>query len=260
MTSHFRDTKQAIKANDAIDLSVVIACYNEAGHIRVSLPMLERVLIASGERYELIVIDDASQDDTQQILHEMLDGRSDVTLRCHEKNVGRGGTIQEGIGLASGRVVGYLDIDLEVGPWYILPALDILENRQADGVIAHRVYKLRAHPVVLIRQMLSIGFRKLSHLFLSIPVHDSAGGFKFFRRERILPVLELCHNRHWFWDTEVVYLAHLHGLKLSEIPTLFIRRPEKKSTVRVVSDTVRHFAALFLLWRRSKHLQGGAGQ
>jgi len=258
MTSHFRDTKQAIEAGDAIDLSVVIACYNEAGHIRQSLPMLERVLIASGERYELIVIDDCSSDGTQEILHEMLDGRGDVTLRFHEKNVGRGGTIQEGIRLARGRVVGYLDIDLEVGPWYILPALDILENHRADGVIAHRVYKLRAHPVVLIRQMMSICFRKLSHLFLNIPVHDSAGGFKFFLRERILPVLDLCENRHWFWDTEVVYLGHLQGLKFSEIPTLFIRRPEKTSTVKVVSDTIRHFAALFRLWWRSKRLQSGA--
>jgi len=235
-----------------VGISIVVACYHEAGHIRDSLPALERVLAASGRRYELIVIDDASTDNTPEMLRRMLDGRNDVVLRFHEKNQGRGATVREGLALARGEIAGYLDIDLEVGPWYILPALDVIERHQADVVVAQRVYKLHAHPVVLLRHVLSIGFRMLSHAMIRLPIRDSEAGFKFFRRETILPVLEECRDDHWFWDTEVVYLAHRKGLKVMEFPCLFIRRPEKASTVNVLRDILRHFSGLLRLWFRRR--------
>jgi len=234
------------------ELSVIVACYQEGEHLHHSLPALERVLAASGRRYEMIVIDDASTDDTPRILERMLGGREDVILRMHERNQGRGATIQEGLYLARGEIAGYLDIDLEVGPWYILPAIDAIERHDADVVVARRVYKLRIHPFVLARHVLSIGFRTLSHAMIRLPIRDSEAGFKFFRRRAILPVLEQCRDRHWFWDTEIVYRAHRSGLKVVEFPCLFIRRPEKTSTVRVLPDMMRHMAGLSGLWWRGR--------
>ncbi len=227
-----------------IDLSVVIACFNEAEHLRQSLPELERVLRAFGLRYELIVIDDASSDGTPQILRELLDGREDVQLRFHEINRGRGATVQEGMKLARGDVVGFLDIDLEISAWYIPPALDLLRRKQADMVVAHRVYKLRPHPVVLVRHLLSLGYRMLARWMIDAPVRDSEAGFKFFRRQAVLPVLERCRDTGWFWDTEITYLSHLAGLKIVELPCLFLRRVDKSSTVRVIRDTIAYFRSL----------------
>ncbi len=233
-------------------MSVIVACYQEAEHLRESLPALERVLAASGKRYELIVIDDASSDETPQILQQMLAGRENVTLRLHERNRGRGATVQEGLLLARGEIAGYLDIDLEVGPWYILPAIDAIERHDADVVVAQRVYKLHLHPIVLARHVLSIGFRALSHALIRLPIRDSEAGFKFFRRKSILPVLAQCEDRRWFWDTEVVFRAQRSGLKVIEIPCLFIRRPEKTSTVHVWPDMLRHLSSLLRLWWRNR--------
>ena len=235
----------------APDLSIVIACYNEEEHIEKSLPELEYILKATGKPYELVIVDDASRDNTPEILRRMLSGRDDVIMCFHETNQGRGTTVQEGMHLASGKIVGYLDIDLEVGPWYILPAIDPIERGEADAVIAHRVYKIRLHPGTLFRQILSIGFRTLSHRLLSLPVRDAAGGFKFFRRKALLPILDECREKHWFWDTEVVCLAHRKGLKVAEIPCLFIRNPKKTSSVKIAADIVRQFTGLLRLWRRN---------
>ncbi len=236
----------------APDLSLVIACYNEAAHIEDSLPELRSVLDKSGLTYELIIIDDCSSDNTVTILQRICDGEKNITLRVHAQNVGRGGTVAEGFGLARGDVTGYLDIDLEIGPWYLLPALNKLNSEHLDGVIAHRVYKLDAHPTVLVRQWMSFGFRKLSHILLDLPLTDVAGGFKFFRRERILPILARCQSTHWFWDTELVYLADRAGLEIGEIPVLFLRRPAKESTVRMIPDTLRQLKETFALLRRSR--------
>jgi len=237
------------------DLSLVIACYNEASHIENSLPELQAVLDKSGRSYELIIIDDCSQDDTVGILRRMCNGQENLTLQVHEENVGRGGTVAEGFALARGDVVGYLDIDLEIGPWYLLPMLDKIERDHLDGVIAHRVYKLDAHPTVLLRQWMSFGFRKLSHVLLDLPLTDVAGGFKFFRRKSILPVINCCESKHWFWDTELVYLGHRAGLKIGEIPVLFLRQPSKESTVRMIPDTLRQLCETYALLRRTHKSQ-----
>ena len=125
-----------------------------------------------------------------------------------------------------------------------------------DGVIAHRVYKLDAHPTILIRQWMSFGFRKLSHLLLSLPQTDVAGGFKFFRRKKILPIVHLCQSKHWFWDAELVYLAHRSGLDIGEVPVLFLRRLTKESTVRMVPDTIRQLRETFSLLRRCRSSSG----
>ena len=238
--------------NKHIDLSIIAACYREAEHIRESLPMLEKVLIASEHSYELIVIDDASDDKTPDMLREMFGHRSDVTLRFHDKNQGRGATVQEGIRLARGEVAGFLDIDLEVGPWYILPAFDALHKHEADVVIGHRVYKLSSHPVILLRHILSLGYRTLVRTLLQIPVSDPEVGFKFFRRKTILPVLDKCKDHGWFWDTEITCLAHREGLKLIDIPCLFLRRKDKTSTVNVLQDTWTYLTHLTSFIKRQR--------
>jgi len=239
---------------ERIDFSMVVACYNEATHIRASLPELVAVLDKTGLSYELIIIDDASADDTVRIVEQMIPDLGRVTFQAHAQNLGRGGTVAEGFRLATGDVVGYLDIDLEIGPWYLLPALEKLRSEAVSGVIAHRIYKLDFHVTVLVRQWMSIVFRKLSHATLKLQLTDVAGGFKFFKRERILPVLDLCQSTHWFWDAELVFWACRSGLKIEEIPVLFLRRPAKQSTVKMFSDTLRQLAETYSLLRRARKM------
>jgi len=160
--------------------------------------------------------------------------------------------VAEGFRLAKGRLVGYLDIDLEIGPWYLLPAFEKMATEQLDGVIAHRIYKLDFHVTILVRQWMSIVFRKLSHATLQLPLTDVAGGFKVFNREKILPVLDSCQSKHWFWDTELVYMACRQGLNIGEIPVLFLRRPAKESTVRMIPDTLRQIRETYSLLQRAK--------
>jgi len=244
--------------NKSIDLSIVVACYNEAAHIRKSLPELTAVLDKTGLVYELIIIDDCSQDNTVDVVRQIIPQlglpADRATLQVHVTNVGRGGTVAEGFRLATGDLVGYLDIDLEIGPWYLLPALAKIRAEQLDGVIAQRIYKLDFHATVLVRQWMSIVFRKLSHATLKLPLTDVAGGFKFFKRDKILPVLDDCRSEHWFWDTELVYIACRKGLNIGEIPVLFLRRPAKESTVRMIPDTLRQLSETYALLQRAKTL------
>ena len=74
---------------------------------------------------------------------------------------------------------------------------------------------------------------------------DTETGFKFFNRGKILPVLEQVQDKRWFWDTEIMVRALWNGLNITEIPCLFMRRSDKKSTVNLRKDIWDYLAKLY---------------
>jgi hypothetical protein len=51
-------------------------------------------------------------------------------------------------------------------------------------------------------------------------------------------------DQGWFWDTEIMVRAHLAGLRIAELPALFARCTDKKSTVRIWRDSLDYFRKL----------------
>ncbi len=236
-----------------LELSVVIACYNEQVVLRDSVA--ETIDVLNGTRYhasyELIFVDDVSKDNTVDIILDLMNQYPEVRMRLirHERNTGRGRTVTDGIHAANGRMVGFLDIDLET-PAHYIPAAVLELERGADVVTALRVYKFIWR--TFYRQILSVGYHRLEAAALRINLKDTEVGFKFFNREKILPILDTCHDPGWFWDTEIMARSYFAGLKIVEIPTLFIKRYDKKSSVRLFHDTFEYFQKL-IRFRQEAH-------
>jgi glycosyltransferase involved in cell wall biosynthesis len=225
------------------DLSLVLACYNEEPILERSVGEIFRVLDALRWTSEVIFVDDASRDRTSGIIDRILRDNPKRQLRKieHVQNVGRGGTVSDGIRAAGGRFVGFIDVDLEVHARYILPCLLALE-RGYDVATGLRIYKL--HFGSFHRYVMSRGYRTLLRWRLDVPLEDTETGCKFFRRDRILPVLDQVLDQGWFWDTEIMVQAHLAGLRIVEIPALFERCIDKPSSVKLVRDSLLHFQKL----------------
>ncbi|MBL8729429.1 MAG: glycosyltransferase [Planctomycetes bacterium] len=233
------------------ELSVVIACYHEAGHLRDSVAQLCETLDATGRAYELLFVEDASGDDTAAIVADLVRAAPHRRAVYHRQNVGRGGTVAEGFQLAQGRIVGFLDIDLEVHCRH-LPSILAAIDAGADGATAFRHYDTSWRPNSLLRQLLSRGYRWLFRRLFAVPFRDPEAGFKFFVRERILPVVRATQDRGWFWDSEIMILAHRAGLRVVEVPCRFERRADKQSTVRIVRDVWRYLVAIRAFRARSR--------
>lgn len=230
-------------SNDAPELSVVIACYMEEGHLAASVRELVATLDGMGRSYELIFVEDKSTDGTARVVADLVAGRPERRAVYHATNQGRGATVAEGFRLARGRVVGFLDIDLEVHCRH-LPMVLAAIDQGADGATAFRHYSPGASANGWLRKALSRGYRWLFRRCFDAPFDDPETGFKFFVRERILPVIDEAQDRHWFWDSEVMVLAHLHGLRVVEVPCFFERREEKASTVKLARDVWRYVVAI----------------
>jgi glycosyltransferase involved in cell wall biosynthesis len=236
-----------------VDISIVIACYDEEALLEESVNKVMAVMDATCWKYELIFVDDCSHDNTRQIINRIIAEKPKRLLKklFHERNMGRGKAVTDGLLMAAGTYAGYLDIDLEVGAHYI-PVMIITLQEGADVATAFRVYKESLN--LFFRAILSIGYRFLVHWMLKIPVKDTETGYKFFNRGRILPILTKATDPGWFWDTEIMALSHHANLKIVELPCLFIRRSDKKSSVNVFHDS---FEYLIKLVKFSHELKSG---
>lgn len=230
-----------------VDLSLVLACYNEEPILAESIQEIVSVLDATRFTYELILVDDGSRDRTPALIEELAEKyRDTVAIRTllHDRNTGRGGAVRDGMLLGRGEVVGFLDVDLEVHVVHVLPAL-LAIRRGADVVVGKRVYRPRWRAPH--RYLMTKGYAWLVRRLLRLrDASDTEAGFKFFRRARLLPLLAQCRETGWFWDTEIMALADVSGLLVTEIPVLYERQAKKRSTVRPLHDSLDY---LVRLWR-----------
>jgi len=235
-----------------IDCSLVIACYCEEPHLFSNVQALQRYFSATRLRYEFVFVEDASPDQTRREIERcqewLVQKGVPIKVLFHETNQGRGATVTDGFRMAEGDAVGFIDIDLEHLMDCMLPAVLDLRDGKTDGVITSRVYDRSLFN--LTRIVTSKVYKWLVQKILHLPVTDTESGLKFFNRKKILPVLDTVQDKHWFWDTEIVYASARAGLRLTNHPIAFVKNHDKKSTVRLARDSVRQLKALMKLWWR----------
>ena len=224
-------------------LSLVLACYNEAQHLEASFAEIRDSLEQARFPFEILFVDDVSRDDTRAIIARIVAAHPQLALRTilHERNRGRGATVTDGFRAARGAITGYIDVDLEVHSRYI-PSLVHAIERGADVATLRRIYAFQVRS--LDRYAMSRGYSFLVRRLLDVDFADTETGYKFFAREKVLPLLDEIRDPGWFWDTEFMVRAARRGLKLVEIPGAYIRRGDKTSTVKGLSDSLRYFRQL----------------
>jgi glycosyltransferase involved in cell wall biosynthesis len=235
----------------AVDLSLIIACYNEEYELADSVRQVVDILDSARWSWELIFVDDVSRDRTRALIDQLIAQYPGKNFRklFHEHNAGRGRTVTDGFHLARGRFIGYIDIDLEVHARYI-PSMLLALEQGVDVATAHRIYKVQLR--LLNRFIASQGYAHLMRWLLGVHLQDTETGYRFFKRDRIMPLRDQVENERWLWDTEIMVRAELAGLTIREIPCLFLRRYDKQSTVNLFTDSIDYFKNL---WRFRKVVQ-----
>lgn len=247
----------SLRLASLFDLSLVLACYNEEPIIEESVRQIVKILDNTRLTYEIIFVDDCSQDRTRELIDQIIAAYRHHTMSriFHERNTGRGGAVSDGLQVALGEVAGFIDIDLEVHARYI-PSCVLAIRNGADVATAKRIYLFTFGG--LDRYFMSKGYIWLMRRLLNVDLQDTETGFKFFRRKRILPVLDEIQDQGWFWDTEVMVRSLLRCYRIVEIPCLFVRRTDKFSTVSPMADTVDYFRKLWRFRRILKELRNAS--
>jgi len=241
--------------SDSVELSLVIPCYNDAGYLAESTSRIIRALDEQGIRFEMIFVEDYSADHTRALIEELVAADSRCRAVYHEVNRGRGSSFRSGAMIARGQIVGFADIDLEVHERFIADMVQAV-RRGADVATGWRRIKLSLRPYDLVRHAMSIGYASLYRQLLRLPTRDPETGFKFFRKAALQELLQHATASGWFFDSEVMAYSTLLGLRLEEVPCEFIRRADKRSSVRLVRSTIqqtRELVTFALALRRERN-------
>ena len=120
-------------------VSVIISVYNGADILSVTLPSLLNQDYPNN-KMEIIIVDDASTDDTSQLL-DSIKQKESIIVFSHTENRGRAATRNSGIKLANGELLIFLDCDIEVNSDFISRHVEYHKNENVTGVVSH----LRTH-------------------------------------------------------------------------------------------------------------------
>ena len=192
-----------------MDLSIVVPIYNEVDNLRPLCERVHAVLAPTDWSYELILIDDGSQDGSSELLAEL--HAEDETLKVlrFRRNFGQTAALAAGFEYAQGDVIVSLDGDLQNDPIDI-PRLLAKLDEGYDLVNGWRVN--RQDPFLHRRLPSQIANRMIS-LTTQVKLHDYGCTLKAFRRE-VAKGLKLYGEMHRF----IPALAGDMGARIAELP------------------------------------------
>ncbi len=184
-------------------ISVVIPVYNERGTIE---QVVNSVRAASVGELEIIVVDDASTDGTQDVLKEKISTLADkIIYQSH--NQGKGAALRAGFAVATGDVILVQDADLEYNPADYPTLLEPILTGKADAVFGSRFMGGRPHRVLYFWHMVGNRFLTLlSNMFTNLNLTDLETCYKAFRAE-VIKNLDLREDRFGFEPEVTAKLA-----------------------------------------------------
>ena len=209
--------QEAVVSQKAIPaVSIIMPVYNEGievvHSIQSAIKKFESLLSSS---FELIVVDDGSNDRTRDFLRVIKDDR--VSVVRQRVNSGKGGAQLFAFKYASGDIVIFADGDMQAFPKDLQHYLDALEN--ADIAIASKRVPGAHLRASVTRNFLSIGFNSFVHVLLSLHMRDTQAGFKVFRRSALEKILPLISVKRYAFDVELLVVAtKICNYKVVELP------------------------------------------
>ena len=146
-------------------VSVVVPTYNRTGFLRAALAS---ALAQTLQDFEIIVVDDASQSDTEKVIRQFEDNR--ITLIRHETNQGVSAARNTGVASSKGKYIAFLDDDDEWLPHKLEKQLRVLENNPSVGVVYTGSFAIDASSRQIVNQLMP---KERGYLFEKLCVQKS---------------------------------------------------------------------------------------
>jgi len=186
-------------------LSIVIPCFNEVQTIE---SLVEAVVNSPIPDKEIIIVDDASTDGTQELIRQKIEPHVQRVI-FHEKNQGKGAALRTGFAAATGDMVIIQDADLEYDPRDYPKLLAPITEGKADVVFGSRFIGGESHRVIYFwHSVVNKGLTLLSNMLTDLNLTDMEVCYKVFRRE-ILQQITIEEDRFGFEPEITAKVARL---------------------------------------------------
>src|SRR6056300_1475531 len=222
----------SVRANrNPVEISVLVPVMNEAGNIR---PLIDEICSAfDGRQFEIIYIDDASNDATADELAAALDAVPQLRVLRHSQRAGQSAAIRSGLLQANGDLIGVLDGDGQNVP-ADFPALEssvIAASKDGKMVMAAGIRQRRDDSAM--RLLASRGAKWIRASLLADTHPDSGCGIKMLPRSLFIQ-LPFFNHMHRFMPS----LVRRHGGRVIGVPVAHRPRQVGTSKYRILDRLI----------------------
>lgn len=217
-------------------LSIIIPAYNEEKRLSIALQQLIDFLSLQPYTSEVLVVENGSQDRTQEIAQQFAQLYPQVCV-LHNPQRGKGLAVQRGMLAARGEYRFMCDADFSMPAnqinRFLPPAVSdmdiVIASREATGAVRYNEPNYRHFVGRIYNFMIRL---------LALPVlQDTQCGFKCFRGVVADELFQVQTLPGWSFDVEILYIAQRRGYKILEIGIPWYFNPESK--IRVMKDSFR---------------------
>ncbi len=188
-------------------ISIVIPAYNEKDSLRELYEKIRQTVTQHNYKYEIIMIDDGSTDDSVRVLKDLRQRDNRIKVISFRRNYGKSAALSVGFEQAKGDIIISMDADLQDDPAEI-PKLISEINRGKDMVSGWK--KKRFDPIT--KTIPSRFFNFVTSMLTGIPLHDFNCGLKAYKKE-VLKEINVYGELHRF----IPVLAHWQGYTIGEV-------------------------------------------
>ena len=238
-----------------MEVSVIIPMYNEEENVSPTISQIKAVLDDAYDAYEIIVVDDGSQDKTRDLARKISENNPQLKVLQHEINQGMGKALRTGFEKASGEVVVTIDADLSYEPSEI-PRL-VSNINEAVGIVIGSQYMQggKTQDIPFLRLFISKMANKIVGYSMRDNISTVTGVFRAYRRD-VIDSVELESNGTEI-NPEILSKASAIGFKIVEVPVTLKARELGESKVRFRATTISHL--LFTFYEKPMVLFGLIG-
>ncbi len=216
--------------SDKIKLSIVVPARNEQENIKDTIEFIMPCI--DKENTEIIIVNDHSEDKTEEIARKISEKYGNVKVINNEKSPGFANAILSGIEKAKGKYVLPIMADMCDDPKIIKGMFKKAEEGNFDIVCGSRYIKGGGKiGGPKIQGFFSTFVGKSLYYLIRIPTHDVSNAYKLYRKE-IFDNIKI-KEKGFAVSMEITLKAYFSGYKISEIPTVWYGRKKGKSKFKL---------------------------
>ena len=227
-----------------LDLSVVVPLYNEEESLPYLVEQLTDALRPSGERFELVLVNDGSSDRTAEVLEQLSHKVPELVAVLLRKNYGQTAAMAAGFDVAQGDVIVSLDGDLQNDP----ADIPMLLAKLREGYDLVSGWRHQRQDAALQRKLPSRIANRLIGRVTGVKLHDYGCSLKAYRRE-VLSDMRLYGELHRFLPA----LAFIEGARITEVKVNH-RARQYGSSKYGIDRTFRVLMDLLTVWFMKRFL------